>query len=113
MDTRTYANLRNLLLIGLIASVITVLGGELPIGWTEYPRVENDPMGLTGMMLGSANLSLLQLACGVLFGGVGIALQYYGFEGAAQLVAQGGSRRAAKLIHLGAAATAGLGASSM
>lgn len=109
MDTRTYANLRNLLLIGLIASVITVLGGELPIGWTEYPRVENDPMGLTGMMLGSANLSLLQLACGVLFGGVGIALQYYGFEGAAQLVAQGGSRRAAKLIHLGAAATAGLG----
>ena len=29
----TSVNVRRLLLIGLIASVATVLGGELPIGW--------------------------------------------------------------------------------
>lgn len=109
MDKQAYSNIRRLLMIGLIASVVTVLGGELPIGWVEYPKVENDPTGLLGMMMGSANLSLLQLASGVLFGGVGIPLQYYGFKAAAQLVEQGGSRKAAKIIHIGAAATAGLG----
>ena len=47
MDTKAYATIRKLLIIGLIASIATVLGGELTIGWVEYPRVEND---LTGMM---------------------------------------------------------------
>lgn len=109
MDPKTYANIRKLLIIGLIASIVTVLGGELPIGWVEYPRVENDLTGMMGMLLGSANLSLWQLACGVLFGGIGIPLQYYGFKATAQLVEKGGSKKAAKLIHVGAAATAGLG----
>lgn len=109
MDTKAYANIRKLLIIGLIASIVTVLGGELTIGWVEYPRAENDLTGMMGMMLGSANLSLWQLACGVLFGGIGIPLQYYGFKATAQLVEKGGSKRAAKLIHAGAAATAGLG----
>ena len=84
MDTKAYANIRKLLIIGLIASIVTVLGGELTIGWVEYPRVENDLTGMMGMMLGSANLSLWQLACGVLFGGIGIPLQYYGFKATAQ-----------------------------
>ena len=109
MDTKAYANIRKLLIIGLIASIVTVLGGELTIGWVEYPRVENDLTGMMGMLLGSANLSLWQLACGVLFGGIGIPLQYYGFKATAQLVEKGGSKRAAKLIHVGASATAGLG----
>lgn len=61
--------IRRLLLIGLIASVITVLGGELPIGWVLYPQVEGDVTGLTGMMLGSAGLSMVQLFCGALFAG--------------------------------------------
>lgn len=109
MDMKAYERIRRMLLIGLAVSVITVLLGELPIGWVEYPKVENDPMGMMGMMLGSAKLSLLQLASGALFGGVCIPLQYYGFEGAAQLVGLGGSKRAAKVIHWGALATGFLG----
>ena len=113
MDTKTYANIRKLLIIGLIASIVTVLGGELTIGWVEYPRVENDLTGMMGMLLGSANLSLWQLACGVLFGGIGIPLQYYGFKATAQLVEKGGSKRASKLIHVGLRLPQGWAASSM
>lgn len=109
MDKYENRRIRRLLLIGLIVSVITVLLGELPIGWTEYPKVENDPTGMMGMMLGSAELSLLQLGSGALFGGVCIPLQYYGFEGTARLVGLGGSKRAAKMIHIGALATGFLG----
>lgn len=102
-------NVRTLLLIGLLASVATVLGGELPIGWVRYPKLENDPMGLLGMMAGSAELSLWQLAVGALVGGICIPLQYYGFEGIAHLMQTGGSRRAARIIHAGAVATGFLG----
>ena len=109
MESKSNEKIRRLLVIGLLASIVTVLGGELPIGWVEYPRLENDPTGLLGMMAGSGRLSLLQLACGVLFGGIGIPLQYFGFEAVARLVEQGECKKSAKLIHLGAAATAGLG----
>lgn len=100
---------RRLLLIGLVASVATVLGGELPIGWVEYPKVENDLTGMLGMMMGSADLSLWQLAAGTLVGGVCIPLQYFGFRGCAELVEAGGSRKAAGMIRAGAAATGFLG----
>jgi len=109
MNPNSYPHIRKLLLIGLIASLVTVLGGELPIGWVTYPVVDGDPTGMMGMLIGSGNLSLLQLACGVLFGGVGIPLQYYGFKGMALLVEQGGSRRCARIMHVGAAATGFLG----
>ena len=109
MESKSKEKIRRLLVIGLLASLVTVLGGELPIGWVEYPVVENDPAGFMGMLMGSAGLKLWQLSCGVLFGGIGIALQYFGFEAAARIVEQGGSRKSAKLIHIGAAATAGLG----
>lgn len=109
MDTKARADLRRMLLIGLLASIVTVVGGELPIGWVEYPRVEGDATGMLGMLIGSGNLSVRQLACGVLFGGIGIPLQYYGFEAAARLVGLGGNRKSARLMHWGAAATAGLG----
>ena len=109
MDMEKRAELRRYLLIGLLAAIVTVAGGELPIGWVEYPAVEGDVSGMAGMLLGSGRLSVAQLACGVLFGGVGIPLQYYGFEAAARLVGLGGSERSARLMHWGAAATAGLG----
>lgn len=98
-----------LLLIGLLASVATVLGGELPVGWVEYPNLTNDITGILGMMKGSADLSLWQLAVGALVGGVCIPLQYFGFQGCAKLVEAGGSRKAACIIRIGAAATGGLG----
>jgi hypothetical protein len=114
MKTASQRSIRKLLLIGLTASVITVLGGELPIGWVAYPEMQNDPMGLLSMLAGCANLSLRQLFCGALFGGVCIPLQYYGFEGVALLVGQGGSKqagsgKAGRIIHAGALATGFLG----
>lgn len=101
--------MRHLFLLGLLASIVTVLGGELPIGWVEYPVIEGDITGLLGMLIGSGQLSLWQLGCGVLFGGIGIPLQYYGFKALYILADEGRNDRAAKIIRLGANATAGLG----
>lgn len=99
------SNTKRLLFVGLIASIITVLLGELPIGWVEYPAVEGDVTGMLGMLQGSGRLSLWQLACGVLFGGLCIPLQYYGFEGMARIVKEGGNPRAARVIRAGAVMT--------
>ncbi|MBR4068143.1 MAG: hypothetical protein IKK08_05880 [Clostridia bacterium] len=109
MSVHEETQTRRLLLIGLVASVATVLGGELPIGWVVYPKVANDPTGLLGMMMGSADLQLWQLAAGALVGGVCIPLQYYGFQGCAKLVEAGDSPGTAGIIRVGAAATGFLG----
>lgn len=109
MSEREYRKICRYLLIGLLVSLATVLGGELPIGWVEYPAVANDPTGIMGMLLGSANLSLWQLAAGALVGGVCIPLQYFGFQGCAKLVENGGSKKAAGIIRIGAWATGFLG----
>lgn len=103
MDSKTYAKLKNMLIAGLGASVVTVLGGELPIGWTIYPEADNY---ILSMLLGCGDLSMLQLACGVLFGGIGIPLQYYGFEAIAQIAELGGSQKSSRLIHWGGLACA-------
>lgn len=109
MTNHGKAKICRLLLIGLLASVVTVLGGELPIGWVEYPRLANDPTGMLGMMMGSADLSLWQLAAGALVGGVCIPLQFFGFRGCAELVEAGGDQKAAGIIRIGAWATGFLG----
>lgn len=101
--------MRRLLWFGLAASIVTVLGGELPIGWAEYPAIEGDVTGLLGMLAGSGQLSLWQLGCGVFFGSIGIPLQYYGFKALYILADEGRNDRAAKIIRFGANATAGLG----
>lgn len=109
MKQNAYRSVRRLLLIGLLASIVTVLLGEIPIGWTDYPAVPGDATGMLGMLISSGELSMGQLALGVLFGGIGIPLQYFGFEGAARIVGAGGSRKSARIMHWGAMTTAGLG----
>lgn len=103
---KAHDEIRRLMLIGLIVSVITVVLGELPIGYVTYPQIEDDVTGLLGMAAGSAELSYAQMACGALFGGVCIPMQYFGFEGAARAVALAGNRKSGKVIHWGALATA-------
>ena len=98
-----YQPLRKMLLIGAAASLVTVVGGELPIGWVVYPEAENY---LLSMLLSCGDLSVLQLACGMFFGAIGIPLQYYGFEAVARIVALGGNEKSGKLIHWGALACA-------
>lgn len=109
MTTADHTAIRRLLQTGLIAAIATVLLGEIPIGWTTYPAVSGDPTGMLGMLPGSADLSLWQLALGVLFGGIGIPLQYFGFEGAARLVGACGNKKSARVMRWGAMMTAGLG----
>ena len=106
MDSEKTYQWKKMIWIGFLASVVTVLLGELPIGWTVYPEADNE---IVSMLLGCRDLSLLQLAFGVLFGAVGIGFQAYGFEGVARIVSSGGSAKAGKLIHWGAVATGLLG----
>lgn len=63
--------------IGIIAAIITVLGGELPLGWYIKPAINNL---VQAQIEGYASVSLLQLACGIFFGGLGIAFQSFGYE---------------------------------
>lgn len=99
MNQETYLHLRKFFMIGILVSIVTVLGGEMPIGWVVNPEADNPIMST---MMGYARLSLPQLACGVFFGGIGIPLQYYGYRAIGEIAETGGNRKCAKLIHLGA-----------
>lgn len=106
MNNKQYLHLKKLFYIGIVFSVMTVLGGELPIGWVVNPEADNE---LISMCMGYGNLSLLQLACGIFFGGIGIPLQYYGYKAIGEIAEMGGNRKCSQLIHLGAKSVASLG----
>ena len=74
---------RKLLIIGVIGAIITVLGGELPIGWYRMQDV-SDP--IMAQLMGYGSVTDFQLAMGVFFGGIGIALQGFGYEGIARII---------------------------
>ena len=98
---------KRLLLIGLIAAIVTVLGGELPIGWYKMPETDDTLMAQLG---GYGNVSTFQLACGVFFGGIGIALQSFGFEALSHIIGKDGQNpKTSKMIHIGALACGFLG----
>jgi len=62
------------------------------------------------MLAGCQNLTILQLALGILFGGIGIPMQYYGFEAISKIIKENKkSEKCAKLAHIGAVATAFFG----
>lgn len=100
-------NIKKLLLIGLIGAIITFIGGELTIGWTVYPEASNY---YSAMLAGCKDLTIFQLALGILFGGIGIPMQYYGFEAISKIIEKNKkSEKCAKLVHIGAVATAFFG----
>lgn len=94
---------RKLLIIGICASLLTVLGGELPIGWVVNPEAEDE---ILSMIMGYSTLSLLQLACGVFFGSIGIPLQYYGYKAIASVIAKSECKHCAEITKIGAKAIA-------
>ena len=106
VDKKTYHKLRKWLLIGILFSVMTVIGGEMPLGWTVTPS-NDDPV--KAMLMGYANISLQQMAAGVLIDGIGISMQYYGYKAIAEIVRLENNQKSAALIDLGAKAIAGLG----
>lgn len=103
MNNQEYLQLKKWFIIGIIFAVMTVLVGEMPIGWTVYPETDN---AMIGMIMGCGNLTTIQLASGVLFGGIGIPLQYYGYKAIGRIAEMGGSKKCSSLIYLGAKAIA-------
>lgn len=103
MKKDDYLRLKKFFVIGILASLITMFGGEIPVGWTVYPDTGS---GIAKIMSGSGNLSLPQLACGVLFGGIGIPLQYYGYKAIGDIIEMGECKACGRLVHTGAKAIA-------
>lgn len=99
MERKEFKRIKKLFLFGIVASIVTVLGGEIPIGWLANPEVDN---AILSMILGYASLSLPQLACGVFFGGIGIPLQYYGYKAIAEIISKSDCKKCAKLTEIGA-----------
>ena len=98
-----YKKYEKLLITGLVFAAITVIGGELPIGWAVYPENLDS---LTALILGSGNLSVAQLACGVFFGGIGIPMQYFGYKAISGIIGLNGNEKYCRIIDVGAAAIA-------
>lgn len=90
---------RKMLLSGMIFAFVTMILGEIPIGWVIYPETGN---GLLDIIMGSGNLSILQMVSGALFGGVFIPLQYYGFKAIADIISKTEYNRCAKITEIGA-----------
>ena len=98
-----YKKWRMMLISGIIFAFITIILGEIPIGWIAYPETGNE---LIDIIIGSGELSALQMASGALFGGIFIPLQYYGFQAIAEIISKAGCNRCAKLTEIGAKAIA-------
>lgn len=97
--------LSKMLCIGMLGAVMGLVGDFL-LGWLVYP---NSDIPYAGMIAGCADLSYMRMGLSIFFGGLGIPLQYFGFEAIAQLIRAGGHEKSAKLVHIGAVATAALG----
>lgn len=94
---------RKMLISGIVFAFVTMMLGEIPIGWVTYPETGNE---LLDIIMGSGNLSILQMASGALFGGVFIPLQYYGFKAIADIISKTEYNRCAKITEIGAKAIA-------
>lgn len=103
MRQEDYLRIRKLFLVGIIVSLVTIVGGEIPIGWVVNPEADNE---ILSILLGYASLSLPQLACGVFFGGIGIPLQYYGYKAIAEIISVTDCKKCARLTEIGAKAIA-------
>lgn len=103
MERKEFQKIKKHFTIGIVVSFVTVLLGEIPIGWVVNPETDN---ALLSMILGYASLSLPQLACGVFFGGVGIPLQYYGYKAIADIIYKSDCKKCARITEIGAKAIA-------
>ncbi|MCM1499224.1 MAG: hypothetical protein NC124_12230 [Clostridium sp.] len=103
MEINEYEKWKKMLLSGIIFAFITMVLGEIPIGWVEYPETGNE---LLDIIMGSGNLTVLQMASGVFFGGIFIPLQYYGFKAIAEILLKTECKHCAKITEIGAKAIA-------
>ena len=98
-----YKEWRRMLMSGMLCAFVTMLLGEIPIGWVTYPETGNE---LLDIIMGSGKLSVLQMASGALFGCICIPLQYYGFKAIADIISKTEFERCAKITDAGAKAIA-------
>ena len=98
-----YSEWRKMLMSGMLCAFVTMLLGEIPIGWVTYPETGSE---LIDIIMGSGKLSVVQMASGALFGGIFIPLQYYGFKAIADIISKAEYKRCAKITDIGAKAIA-------
>ncbi len=98
-----YNKWQKMLVFGIVCSFITIVLGEIPLGWIVYPETGNR---LLDIIIGSSNLSILQMAAGLLFGAVFIPLQYYGIKAVAEIISKTDQTGYHKIVEFGAKAYA-------
>ena len=103
MQREEFGRIKKHFLLGIVASLVTVFLGEIPIGWVVNPEADNV---ILSTICGYASLSLPQLACGVFFGAIGIPLHYYGYKATAEIISKSDCRRCAEFTEIGAKAIA-------
>lgn len=94
-----YAEIKKLFLIGIISSVVTIIGGEIPIGWVVNPESENE---ILSIIMGYGSLTNVQLASGIFFGGIAIPLQYYGYKAIGIIIKNGVNEKCGRIVDVGA-----------
>ena len=103
MEINEYEKWKRMLLSGIIFAFITMILGEIPVGWVKYPETGNVFLDIS---MGSGNLTIMQIASGIFFGGIFIPLQYYGFKAIAEILSKTECKRCAKAAEIGAKAVA-------
>lgn len=103
MSKIEYLKIKKLFIRGSFAALLTIFLGEIPLGWVVNPEADTE---ILSVILGYASLSLLQLACGLFFGAVGIPLQYYGYKAIIEIMATSNYKKCTLLTDIGAKAIA-------
>ena len=70
MKQEEYLRIQKLFIFGIIVSIVTIFGGEIPIGWVVNPEADNEILYMADMGIGSL----------ITFGGLLILLNKYQYE---------------------------------
>lgn len=97
---RYLKRIEKMLGIALVGSILTVIAGEMPLGWAVYPE-----LSFEGIVAGFATVSDISLFMGALFGTAGIILQHYGFKAIAEVFERADEKKSAAIVRNGAMAT--------
>ena len=94
--------LKKLLILGILGALCSLIGDFL-LGWLVYPHADNHYLA---MLASCEDLSYARLGLSVLFGGIGIPMQAFGFWSISQLMHRSKDQ---KIIQAGSISTATMG----
>ena len=47
MKQEEFSRIKKLFIFGIIVSIVTIFGGEIPIGWVVNPKADNEIVNIT------------------------------------------------------------------